>query len=104
MTENMKLAIEAINKWFYFSMNYETVLHNWKDVRGEPRSENIPGFLAEAKWTCNLDHMLSKWKAATKSRNPSAYLTDFYGELDIPNRIALIEWLMTNYNGEKKIF
>lgn len=103
MTKNMEIAITAINKWFYFAFNYETILHEWKSVTGEHRSEHLPGFLVEAKWTCNFDHMLSKWNQATKSQNPSAYLMNFYGELDIPNRIALIEWLMANYNGEKKI-
>lgn len=103
MTENLQIAIKAINKWFYFAMNYKTILHNWTSVSGEYRSEYIPDFLVEAKWTCNLDHMLSKWNVATQSRNPSAYLIDFYAELDNANRIALLEWLMANYNGEKQI-
>jgi len=30
-------------------------------------------------------------------------LIDFYAELDNANRIALLEWLMANYNGEKQI-
>lgn len=104
MTENLKLAIEAINKWFYFCMNYETVLHNWKGVRGEQYSEHIPRFLAEAKWTCNLDHMVEKWQMAVNKGNCYDYLTRFYAELDTANRIALLEWVMAHYNGEKKIF
>ena len=103
MTENMKLAIEAINKWFYFSMNYDMILHSWESVQGFHRCEVVPKFLVEAKWTCNFDHILSKWNTATVSSSPSAYLTNFYAELDSPNCIALIEWLMTNYNGERKI-
>lgn len=103
MTENMEIAIKAINKWFYFAMNYETILHEWVGVSGERCSKHLPSFLVEAKWTCNLDHMLSKWNVATQSQNPSAYLMSFYAELDNSNRIALIEWLMTNYKGEKQI-
>lgn len=103
MTELLKNAIVAINKWFYFAMNYKTVLHEWTGASGQHRSEYLPSFLVEAKWTCNLDHMLSKWNVATHSSNPSAYLMDFYAELDNANRIALLEWLMANYNGEKQI-
>lgn len=104
MTANMRIAIEAINKWFYFALNYRIIKHEWKSVSGVLRSEHLPSFLVEAKWTCNLDHMLSKWKAATVSQNPSAYLMDFYADLDCDNRIALLEWLMTHYNDEKKIY
>lgn len=104
MTENMKLAIEAINKWFFFSMNYKIALHNWVDIHGGQRSEYIPQFLVEAKWTCNLDHMVQKWQMAVHNGNCYDYLNRFYAELDIENRIALLEWIMGNYNGEKKIF
>lgn len=100
----MKIAIEAINKWFYFSLNYETVLFNWQGIRGEPYSEYIPKFMAEAKWKCNLDHMVEKWQSVTSRGDAHAYLTRFYAELDTPNRIALLEWVMAHYNGEKKIF
>lgn len=104
MTDNMKNAIMAINKWFYFAMNYKTILHEWEGASGIRRSEHLPEFLVQAQWTCNLDHMYSKWRTATSSQNPSAYLMNFYAELDNANRIIFIEWLMTNYNDEKKIF
>lgn len=103
MTEIAKTSIIAINKWFYFAMNYKTIFHEWEGVSGQPRSEYLPTFLVEVKWTCSLDHMLSKWNVVTRSKNPSAYLMDFYAELDSANRIVLLEWLMANYNGEKPI-
>lgn len=103
MTENMRTAITAINKWFYFAMNYESVSHEWTSINGELRREHIPIFLKEVKWTCNLDHMFSKWNMATGLHDASAYLMDFYAELDNNNRIALLEWVMANYNSEKKI-
>lgn len=104
MTECLKTAIIAINKWFYFAMNYETISHEWESISGERRVEYLPRFLKEAKWTCNLDHMLAKWNMATQSKNPYAYLMNFYAELDEANRKALLEWVMENYNGERKIF
>lgn len=103
MTKNLKIAMMAINKWFYFALNYEVIRHEWKGISGRQRSEYMPSFLAEAKWTCSLDHMFSKWVTATQSQKPSAYLMDFYAELDTSNRIVLLEWLMVNYNNEKPI-
>ena len=104
MTENIKIAMTAINKWLFFGWNYRTVHHKWRSIWNEQKSENVPAFLVEAKWTCNFDHMLDKWKAATRSGNSHSYLVRFYGELDDKNRIALLDWVLRNYTGEKQLF
>ena len=100
MNVNMKVAIVAINKWLFFGWNYDLVL--W---RGTERDEwqSLPKFLIETKWTCNLEHMISKWYKAIQCNEPDAYLTKFYADLDDENRQALIAWVMNNYDGEKKI-
>jgi len=103
MTESMETAIKAINKWVFFGWNYSCVHHEWISVNGEKKCEAVPQFLAEVKWTCNFDHMLSKWKIATHDTNANSYLVKFYAELGVENRLLLLEWVMANYNDEQKI-
>lgn len=50
MTENMKIAVTAINKFMFFSWNYEVVQHQWKTVHGDNRKEYVPRFLAEVNY------------------------------------------------------
>ena len=99
MTENMKIAMTAINKWLFHGWNYESVLVETASFKG-----CVPQFLKEVKWTCNLDHMIEKWHHAVKSRNTDAYLPAFYANLDGDNRKLLLEWILQNYNGEKPLF
>lgn len=103
MTNEMEIALKAINKWVFFGWNYSCVNHEWSGVIGETRREVVPRFLTEIQWTCNFDHMLSKWKTATRSGNPDAYLVNFYADLSNENRILLLKWVMENYNDEPKI-
>ena len=104
MTENMQIAITAINKWLYFGWNYEIIHHKWNSTNGEQKEEWLPAFLVKAQWTCNFDHMLDKWNKVTQSGNTNSYLTQFYAELDTTNCKILLEWIMQNYQGEKKLF
>lgn len=103
MTENLKLALVAINKWLFFGWNFKSCYHSWQDFSGVPREEYLPEFLCRVKWTCNLSHMVDKWRKATRSKNPDTYLVSFYADLDNANRILLLEWVMQNYNGEKTL-
>ncbi len=104
MAESIKTAIKAINKWVFFGWNYSCIQHEWKAGNGEQRNGTVPQFLVEVKWTCNFDHMYQKWRIAVHDANPNSYLVKFYAELDDRNRELLLEWIMENYNGEKKIF
>ena len=102
MSENLKIAMAAINKWVYFGWNYNLVHYphgNWDGAL----SEYIPDFIAYAKWSCPISHMVEKWKSAIKNVHPDAYLVRFYAELDSENRAALMEWVMANYNDEIKL-
>ena len=102
MTENMKVAMTAINKWFYYAMNYNVVPVEVADYKGE-RTEYLPDcFNAFPK---NLrGHLAEKWSALYDSYGSRAVLMAFYAELDYSNRKLLIEWVMNNYNGECKLF
>ena len=81
MTESIKTAIKAINKWIFFGWNYPSIEHEWTNIHGEKKFEVVPVFLTEIKWTCNFDHILSKWHIATRTKNSNAYLVEFYAEL-----------------------
>lgn len=100
MEANVKVAIEAINKFMFHSWNYTSVpvqLFNGQTVY-------VPEFVKEVDWTCNLDHMASKWVNCTECGNPHAYISKFYGELGSENRKLMIEWILQHYNNEIKIF
>lgn len=103
MTENMKIAMVAINKWLYFGWNYGLSPYTVSNGTGKNKTMYLPDFLMQAKWNCNINHMIDKWKSATSSENPDAFLVRFYAELDKENRMALLEWVMENYNREAKI-
>lgn len=100
--EYLQKAMEAINKWLYFGWNFGLVYHKWDGFSGI-MAETIPVFIRDAKWTCSLDHMLDKWHEAIKSGNTDAYLVKFYSMLDGENRIALMKWVLENYDDEMKL-
>ena len=104
MTESIKTAINAINKWVFFGWNYQCIQHEWVAANGDKKSGTVPQFLVEVKWTCNFDHMYQKWRIAVHDMNTNSYLVKFYAELDDRNRELLLVWIMEHYNGEKKIF
>lgn len=103
MTESIKTAIKAINKWIFFGWNYPSIEHEWTNIHGEKKFEVVPVFLTEIKWTCNFDHILSKWHIATRTKNSNAYLVEFYAELGNENRRLLLKWVIDNYNDERTI-
>lgn len=102
-SEKLQLAMAAINKWLFFCWNYSCQLCEWTDIHGNKHSECLPDFLVGAHWTCNLTHMVEKWKRAVNEGSPNSYLTRFYGDLDVFNRRALLQWVMENYHDERKI-
>lgn len=105
MNEALKIGMEAINRWIYHGWNYDMTEVDVPDYcNGGLKRVCIPRFLAEAKWTCNLPHMIEKWSNACSSKHPDAYLVAFYANLDSDNRLILLEWVLKNYTGESKLF
>lgn len=103
MTDNLKVAMEAINKWVYFSLNYNVVSYTYNQSSGESTTVYVPEFLVAINWTCPISHMIGKWKYASRSEDAHSYLTRFYTELDSQNSELLMEWVMNNYNDEIKL-
>lgn len=104
MTKETQIALEAINKWLYFGWNFSSEYHEWKGAGGQTRQMVLPTFLFKVRWSCNLDHMVDKWVAATRYKDADTYLIKFYCELDLWNRRLLLEWIMENYTDERKLF
>ena len=80
MTENTKTAMIAINKWFYYAMNYPVVEIEVGDHNGV-RKEYLPDFFnAFPLWV--RGHLAGKWNAYYEDYGSRAVLMVFYGELD----------------------
>lgn len=82
----MKEQLDAINKWFFFCMNYphDFIQSVWADT---------PGLAA---------HFESKFNGIYDSRGSDAAMTVFYAELSWGNRKKLLDWVLENYSGEQK--
>lgn len=104
MNDNLIIAMKAINKWLFHGWNYKVVPITFTTPGGVSVTPYVPEFLKEIKWTCHISHMLEKWKNATQSQNPDAYMTKFYAALDNDNRQLLLEWIIQHYNDEKPLF
>ena len=101
MTENTKTAMVAINKWFYYAMNYNVVPVEIEDYQGK-RTEYLPDCF-EAFPKHLRGHLFEKWESLYESYGSRAVLMAFYGELDWSNRKLLMEWVLNNYNDEQKM-
>lgn len=106
MTEALKIGMEAINKWVFHGWSYEMTKVDIPDYdNGGFKPIHVPRFIKEAKWTCNLSHMISKWMSATcRSCSTDAYLVNFYANLDNENSQILLKWVLENYSDEQKLF
>lgn len=101
MTENMKTAMVAINKWFFYAMNYRVVEVEIADYKGE-RTEMLPDcFNAFPKSL--RGHLAEKWNYGYETYGSRAVLMWLYGELSSNYRKDLIKWVMENYNDEQKL-
>ena len=101
MTENTKTAMVAINKWFYYAMNYNVVKIEIADYRGE-RTEYLPDcFNAFPKSI--RGHFAEKWNALYDKYGSRAVLMAFYAELSSNYRKDLMQWVLDNYNDEQKL-
>lgn len=88
---------DVVKKFFYFSMNYPIKYYEYEDMFGDKKSGFYPTFLMEIGWTCNRDHMISKWNAIV-DRDSYGVINRFYAELDNTNRNLFSKWIEENYN------
>ena len=101
MTENIKIAMQAINKWYYYAMNYNVVEVEVLDFDGN-HIEYLPDFF-NAFPLYLRKHLAGKWQYGYETYGSRAALMWFYGELDDTNSKLLMEWVLNNYNDERKL-
>jgi len=101
MTENTKIAMQAINKWFYYAMNYgskempvagfycETMMYLPDCFEAFPKHLRL--------------HFKGKWDYAYEKYGSRAVLMAFYAELSSNYRKDLMAWVLENYNDEQKL-
>ena len=95
------ISAQAINKFFFYSMNYETDIVEF-DSFGLVCRDYLPTFFRDIQWTCNTAHMVGKWKSIEET-DSYGRMNRFIAELDGTNRVKLFEWIMDNYKGEPKL-
>ena len=101
MTENTKTAMIAINKWFYYAMNYPVVEIEIADYAGE-RTEYLPDFF-NAFPKHLRGHLAGKFSEYYDSVGSYGVMTKFYANLDNNYQKLLMEWVLNNYNDEQKM-
>ena len=101
MTENIKTAMLAINKWFYYAMNYPVVAVEVETFDGT-KKEYLPDCFNAFPKTLRA-HLAKKWDSLYGLYGSRAVLMAFYAELDWNNRKLLMEWVLNNYNDEQKM-
>ena len=100
MTENTKTAMIAINKWFYYAMNYNVVEIEVENFDGT-KKEYLPDCFNAFPKTLRA-HLAKKWDTLYGLYGSRAVLMAFYAELSDNYRKDLIQWVMDNYNDEHK--
>ena len=101
MTENTKTAMTAINKWFYYAMNYPVVEVEVADYQGT-RKEYLPDCFNAFPKTLRA-HLAGKWDSLYDQYGSRAVLMAFYAELSSNYRKDLMAWVLENYNDEQKL-
>lgn len=101
-TENMQMAMEAINNWLYFGWNYAYGRHEFEDEDGNVQEGTLPDFIAGVKWTAPMIHILRHWWRAEHAGR-DGHMAAFYGALDVANRRTLLEYVLSNYNSGMRI-
>ena len=100
MTENTKIAISAINKFFFYAMNYRVVPVEVSTFNGD-EEKMLPDFFKAFPKHLRA-HMASKWEYGYNTYGSRAALMWLYGELSSNYRKDVLVWIMDNYNDEQK--
>jgi hypothetical protein len=95
----MEDLLIAINKFCYETLNFESVLYEWRASWNSGRQPvYVPRFLVDVKWTCDTDHLVSKWLMFNDGKtitDPSTFVM-FYASLDGNNQDRMATWFIEN--------
>lgn len=100
-TKDINISIKAINKFFYYSMNYPCIRFEYDTYAGTTKSEYLPDFFKAFPYHL-LQHFADKWRGITRDARGDSYgfINKFYAELDSTYRAEMLKYIMENYNDE----
>ena len=99
---NANIALIAINKFFFYAMNYPCVPITYKSSDGTEKKAYLPSFFT-AFPPYLIEHLKGKWEYACENYGGYGAIMKFYGELDGSNRNLMLNYIIDNYNGEQRI-
>ena len=100
--EKINTSIVAINKFFFYAMNYPFARIDYHSIDGTHKYDYLPDFFKAFDFHM-IEHLRSKWLNACERTDSYGYVMKFYGELDGSNRQKMLKYIMENYNDEQKI-
>ena len=103
VNDTLQLCEVAINKFLYYSQNWDNCDLEYKSLNGEIVRKCMPGFFQALHFPCSTEHMVSKFEHLYETYGCRAALAMFYFELNYQNRRELLEYILTNYNGEQRL-
>lgn len=103
VNETLQLCEVAINKFLYYSQNWDNCNLEYKSLNGEIVRKCMPGFFQALHFHCSTEHMVNKFEHLYETYGCKAALAMFYFELNYQNRRELLEYILTNYNGEQRL-
>ena len=99
---NANIALIAINKFFFYAMNYPLIPINYKSIDGTEKEAYLPSFF-KAFPAYLVEHLKGKWDYACNECGSYGAIMYLYGELDGDNRNLMLNYIIGNYNGEQRI-
>lgn len=100
--EKINTSIVAINKFFFYAMNYPCIRIEYHSIDGTNKYDYLPDFFKAFDFHM-IEHLRSKWLNACERTDSYGYIMKFYGELDGSNRQKMLTYIMENYDDEQKI-
>ena len=102
--KDLNQSIKAINKFFYYSMNYPIIRIEYPSIDGTWKYDYLPDFF-KALPINMVEHFRGKWLTAVDgNRDSYGFINKFYAELDSNYRADILRYIMENYNGECRIY
>lgn len=99
---NANISLIAINKFFFYAMNYPMVEVEYKSIDGTTNIKYLPSFFQVfPKYI--IAHLVSKWEYAYEQCGCYGAIMKFYGELDSNYRNMMLNHIIETYNDEQKI-
>ena len=97
-TNTLNIGILSINKFVFYSLNYNTEVFK---VDGENRY--LPDFFKAFEGEVIFGHLADKFVEVANTTDGFGRIVKFYTELDSDHRSKMLAYIVENYNDEQKI-